>query len=205
LPVASILGGEPLWSSLSNPKVGKCDFYNAHAATRKDVERAFRSLQAQFAIVRGPARFWYKEVLWYIMNACVIMHNMVIKDECGKYLDYTFYELMGCLICVQRREHKVAHFIQSYHDIRNNEVHDDLWSGWNGMDNKTRKNKLEILYIKLYLIHILFICVTIIKNNLSLNFMLCLILFVKWMLQKVVCRHHIIGRVETCVRCELHF
>jgi hypothetical protein len=106
-----------------------CDFYNAHAATRKDVERAFRSLQAQFTIVRGPARFWDKEVLWYIMNASVIMHNMVIKDERGKYLDYTFYELMGCLICVQRREHKVAHFIQSYHDIRNNEVHDDLWSG----------------------------------------------------------------------------
>ncbi|XP_004293133.1 PREDICTED: uncharacterized protein LOC101306305 [Fragaria vesca subsp. vesca] len=48
---------------------------------RKDVERAFGVLQARFAIIRGPVRFWNQEDLANIMTACVIMHNMIIEDE----------------------------------------------------------------------------------------------------------------------------
>ena len=69
------------------------DFHNAHAAARKDVERAFGILQAQFAIVRGPTRFWDQKMLWYIMHACVIMHNIIIEDERGQDLDYSQHEL----------------------------------------------------------------------------------------------------------------
>jgi hypothetical protein len=29
------------------------------------------------------------------MTACVIMYNMIIKNECGQELDYTHYDLMG--------------------------------------------------------------------------------------------------------------
>jgi hypothetical protein len=32
-------------------------FHNAHVTARKDIERAFCILQAQFAIVGGPTRF----------------------------------------------------------------------------------------------------------------------------------------------------
>jgi hypothetical protein len=39
-------------------------FHNAQAAAKKDVERAFGILQAQFAIMRGLARFWDQECLW---------------------------------------------------------------------------------------------------------------------------------------------
>jgi hypothetical protein len=53
----------------------------AQAAIRKDVEHAFGVLQARFAIVRGPAHFWDKETLREIMNACIIMHNMIVEDE----------------------------------------------------------------------------------------------------------------------------
>ena len=38
-------------------------------------------LQARFAIVRGPARFWHHEDLTFTMKACIILHNMIIKDE----------------------------------------------------------------------------------------------------------------------------
>ena len=31
--------------------------------------------------MRGPAHFWDEETLADIMKACIIMHNMVIKDE----------------------------------------------------------------------------------------------------------------------------
>ena len=38
-------------------------------------------LQARFAIVRGPARFFYHGTLHDIMKACIILHNMIIEDE----------------------------------------------------------------------------------------------------------------------------
>ena len=46
------------------------DFHNAQAAARKDVERAFVILQAQFAIVRGPARFWDQK---YFGTSCTLV------------------------------------------------------------------------------------------------------------------------------------
>ena len=45
------------------------------------MERAFEALQSRFAIVQGPTRFWNKHVLHDIMTACIIMHNIIIKDE----------------------------------------------------------------------------------------------------------------------------
>ena len=38
-------------------------------------------LQARFAIVHGPARFWKLEVLKNIMKASIILHNMIVEDE----------------------------------------------------------------------------------------------------------------------------
>jgi hypothetical protein len=134
----------PRWSTFVKPvkdPKGKraIGFHNAQAAARKDVERAFGILQAQFAIVRGPARFWDQEILWYIMMACVIMHNMIIEDEHGEEEhDYT-YELMGRPMQIRRKEERLARFLMSYHAIRTEEVHDDLqkdimaeWWAWNG-------------------------------------------------------------------------
>ena len=67
----------PRWQTfvkpVKNPQGKKVlDLHNAQAAARKDVKRAFGILQAQFAIVRGPARFWDQDMLWYVMTACVI-------------------------------------------------------------------------------------------------------------------------------------
>jgi hypothetical protein len=50
---------------------------------RKDVDRAFGVLQSRFGMVRGPCRMWDKEIIWYIMTAAVILHNMIIEMRGG--------------------------------------------------------------------------------------------------------------------------
>jgi hypothetical protein len=42
---------------------GSPHFRNAHAATRRDDERAFEISQSQFPIGHGPTRFWGKQML----------------------------------------------------------------------------------------------------------------------------------------------
>ena len=76
----------PKWSNIvqtiHEPRTMKKKYFAMkQEACRKDVERAFGVLQARFAIVAGPARFWRKDVLHDIMRACIIMHNMIIEDE----------------------------------------------------------------------------------------------------------------------------
>ncbi|XP_008237542.1 PREDICTED: uncharacterized protein LOC103336274 [Prunus mume] len=50
-------------------------------AYKKDTERPFGILQAQWAIVRGLARMWRKEQLHSIMMTCIILYNMIVEDE----------------------------------------------------------------------------------------------------------------------------
>ncbi|XP_052172115.1 uncharacterized protein LOC127788034 [Diospyros lotus] len=57
-------------------------FATQQESTRKDAERAFGVLQSRFAIVRGLGRMWDVETLKYIMASCIILHNMIVEDEC---------------------------------------------------------------------------------------------------------------------------
>ena len=92
-----------------------------------------------FLLLEYRLDFGIKDMLWYIMNACVIMYNMIIEDERGQDFDYTHYELMGVPVQPRRRAERVARFVASYHAIRHNDAHDKLqkdlieeWWTWNG-------------------------------------------------------------------------
>ncbi|XP_056866738.1 uncharacterized protein LOC130512600 [Raphanus sativus] len=69
-------------------------FAKKQEAYRKDVERAFGVLQARFAIIKNPARFWDKAKIGMIMRACIILHNMIVNDERDGYnvVDFSDFE-----------------------------------------------------------------------------------------------------------------
>ncbi|XP_057520756.1 uncharacterized protein LOC130801019 [Amaranthus tricolor] len=76
----------PTISLPQNEKEGL--FAKVQEAKRKDVERAFRVLQARFAIIRIPALARDVSILGKIMIACIIMHNMIVEDERDTYKTY---------------------------------------------------------------------------------------------------------------------
>ncbi|KAK1652133.1 hypothetical protein QYE76_069938 [Lolium multiflorum] len=76
----------PDWATLvktiRNPNSEKTRrFAKMQEACRKDVERGFGVLQTRWAIVRHPARTWSLKTMHEVMTCCVIMHNMIVKNE----------------------------------------------------------------------------------------------------------------------------
>jgi hypothetical protein len=67
---------------ISKPQTEKHKLYaRCQEGPRKDVKCAFGELQSRFNIVNRPARLWkWKDVI-NIMQACVILHNMILEDE----------------------------------------------------------------------------------------------------------------------------
>nr|XP_011468598.1 PREDICTED: uncharacterized protein LOC101290794 [Fragaria vesca subsp. vesca] len=116
------------------------NFSKAQEGCRKDVERAFGVLQARFAIVRGPARFWDRETLQKIMKTCVIMHNMIIEDERAERIAHNDLETLARQYVEPEEEERdellVSHnhsiqfkdFIDNHLRIRNKETHSMLQS-----------------------------------------------------------------------------
>ena len=127
----------PQWATfvktITNPQGNKKKYFaKAQEAVRKDVERAFGVLQAQFAIVRGPARMWDKATLRQIMTACVIMHNMIVEDERSEDEDEdVHYKGVGQLVRptppeVRNRTWEFHGFLQAHHNITNRQIHAQL-------------------------------------------------------------------------------
>ena len=125
----------PKWSTfvktISSPLGDKRKlFAKAQEAYRKDVERAFGVLQARFAIVRGPARFFYQETLQDIMKACIILHNMIIEDERDEAeavdFDYEQIDEISCTPMSREPTNEFSKFIQVHKRIMDKEVHSQL-------------------------------------------------------------------------------
>jgi hypothetical protein len=129
----------PTWAtfvkSYNNPQGNKrVHFTKAQEAVRKDVERAFGILQARFAMVRGPTRFWDKDTLWYIMTATVIMHNVIIENERDEEVDYDYDQDVGEVLRLEEYQQRdplvLEEFLQIHRKIEDKETHvklrDDL-------------------------------------------------------------------------------
>jgi hypothetical protein len=124
----------PQWATfvktISSPQGNKRKhFAAAQELARKDVERAFGVLQAQFAIVRGPARFFHLETIKDIMMACIILHNMIIENERDndEAEDFEYEQLNEPPEPVTRGPtNDFSEFIQRHHCIRDRETHSQL-------------------------------------------------------------------------------
>ena len=85
-PYYLVDGIYPEWavfqSSISHPQGNKKKLFSkVQEALRKDIERCFGTLQAQFRILSLPCKLWAKDVMDDIITACMILHNMVVEDE----------------------------------------------------------------------------------------------------------------------------
>ncbi|MBW0463415.1 hypothetical protein O181_003130 [Austropuccinia psidii MF-1] len=92
----------PDWATLvktiSQPQGGKRQYFSQmHKSARKYVERDFWVLQSIFSIIKSPACIWCQKKLNYIMQACIILHNMIVEDETGPDLKEFLPEVeIGC-------------------------------------------------------------------------------------------------------------
>nr|GEV59939.1 nucleotide-binding, alpha-beta plait [Tanacetum cinerariifolium]GEV77867.1 nucleotide-binding, alpha-beta plait [Tanacetum cinerariifolium] len=50
-------------------------------SARKDVEHAFGVLQGRWGIIQQPARSYHVNTLRRVMYSCIILHNMILKDQ----------------------------------------------------------------------------------------------------------------------------
>lgn len=128
----------PTWSTfvktIRNPHgEANCHFAKRQESVRKDVERAFGVLQGRFAVVRYPCLSWSLDEMCEIMNACVIMHNMIIEDErdTRKQLVGEVFDFQGPMA----HPHpgvptQYAEFLAIHREIRDGtmhkQLHDDL-------------------------------------------------------------------------------
>ncbi|KAF8401583.1 hypothetical protein HHK36_012528 [Tetracentron sinense] len=122
----------PPWSTfvktISCPRVNKDKHFAAtQESARKDVERAFGVLQARFAIVHGPSRFWDLPMLRDIMKACIIMHYMIVEDERDVYIPDLNYDVIEENITVSHeRTIELSQIIQNHRHIRYRGIHSQL-------------------------------------------------------------------------------
>ena len=102
-------------------------------------------LQSRFAIIRGPSRMWFKEIIGEVLRACVIMHNMIVEDECDSYIrqfDFTDNADFSISMPQVSRNHlaEYENYLRSHARIRNrthnNQLQTDLveeiWSQFQG-------------------------------------------------------------------------
>ncbi|CAK8532768.1 unnamed protein product [Lathyrus sativus] len=96
----------------------------------KNIERAFRVLQSRFAITRNPLRSWHLNTLQRIMNTCIILHNMIVEDECATYggnFDFSYDHFSNdATILPNNSNVDFQEFLHRRFEIRDKQIHRHL-------------------------------------------------------------------------------
>jgi hypothetical protein len=64
--------------------------------------------------------------MWEVMTACVIMHNMIVKDECDEDIHDQGWEFQGELVAPHLGAATFEEFLHVYEEIRDRATHDQL-------------------------------------------------------------------------------
>ncbi|KAK9999551.1 hypothetical protein SO802_019154 [Lithocarpus litseifolius] len=85
--------------------------------------------------VERPACLWRTKAPDYIMKACIILHNMIIEDECDAngVEDFDYEQVPESVHIIVSHEpteefSQFTAFIAAYENIRNRETHSELQS-----------------------------------------------------------------------------
>ena len=82
----------PKWSvfvstiSETEPHSKEAYFATCQEAVRKDIERAFGVLVARFEILQKPMLMWSAEKIALVVDACIILHNMIVVERRSEYV-----------------------------------------------------------------------------------------------------------------------
>ena len=108
-------------------------FAQVQKGCRKDIERAFGVLQAQFKIIREPTRLWDIGDLGIIMRSCIILHNMIVEDERDTYAQrWTDFEQSEGIGSSTPQPYSTevlpafANHVRARFELRNPNVHHEL-------------------------------------------------------------------------------
>jgi hypothetical protein len=93
---------------------------------RKDVERCFGVLEARFQIVKNPSRLWDSHDMALVMQACIILHNMIVQDERHLHYHHDYEQTNATIGPVTHATATFNTFAESFRSIRDCAAHHAL-------------------------------------------------------------------------------
>ena len=83
-------------------------------------------------MVRGPARLWSKEDHWYIMQWCVLLHNMIVEDEREEPDNFNYHQEPNCIRVLKPKDYEhhdpllLNDFLKIHEEIEDRSSHERL-------------------------------------------------------------------------------
>ena len=112
----------PRWSifvhTKQHPEPGSPEAYFASCqeAVRKDIERAFGVLVMRFDILNKPLLAWDVEDIKNIVDACIIVHNMIVETRKATYSSDDYLDVQAAMEPVQGNNVQIVSMFSDWDD-----------------------------------------------------------------------------------------